>query len=717
MPGLLGGAALLAAVTIFALWLTTREGLSGDGESRAITAVAVWVGDAWPALAWALAAWGWGYWTCRVLRVREAASGFAQMAIGIALLLWLDHFVGWMGWMQRVGNATAWALLFPGVAALAHTVWRRRGEEMVSTGALHGVRLGWVIAGAIALPVVLGLVAATSAPGWLWESEHGGFDVLEYHLQLPKEWMQSGRIEPLNHNVYSYLPSYGEAAYYHLAALWEPFAGGTHPAIRAANSCQLLHVFMMLIAGWGVATLVLQRLKGPATGADEEAGRGWIWGAALAGGLYIALPWNIVTGTMAYNEQFVNVLMVGATCIAWPAEQADSRSRSGPWMRGAMAGLLAGCACSAKMTAVGTVVIPIGLALLEKGSVRGRATTLAGYGVGGVAACAPWLIRNWQASGNPVFPMGSEYFGAGHWTAEQVERFAGSHAPRMGFPECLEEFMSKGLLDLQWGGLWWLGAVALACVFIATRASRTRKSVMEGSTGHALRLAGMLVIHVVFWMALTHQQSRFLVTSAAPLTALGGLAVGSMWAFSRRPRKVLGPVCVVATLGMGICSEQIYEFQRQGAPARMLDGLDLRSGLAAQELGGEAGESLRASFVDVYLNLDDRAREGLVYLLGDSTPFYLQVPALYHTTYDASPLGDLMRQFPGDRGAWAAGLKASGVTHVLVDYTELVRLCTEFHWYDPAVTPEGVAGFMQDYGRVIKGWPEDAPVIVLFEWK
>ena len=76
-----------------------------------------------------------------------------------------------------------------------------------------------------------------------------------------------------------------------------------------------------------------------------------------------------------------------------------------------------------------------------------------------------------------------------------------------------------------------------------------------------------------------------------------------------------------------------------------------------------------------------------------------------------------MREFPGDRGAWAAGLKASGVTHVLVDYTELDRLCTQFHWYDPAVTPEGVAGFMHEQGRAIKGWPEDAPVIVLFEWK
>ena len=56
--------------------------------------------------------------------------------------------------------------------------------------------------------VILGmaLVAATLPPGMLWPDDPLPYDVLEYHLQGPREWYEAGRIEPLRHNVYTFFP-------------------------------------------------------------------------------------------------------------------------------------------------------------------------------------------------------------------------------------------------------------------------------------------------------------------------------------------------------------------------------------------------------------------------------------------------------------------------------------------------------------------------------
>jgi len=48
--------------------------------------------------------------------------------------------------------------------------------------------------------IAIVILAACSAPGWLWATEFGGYDVLSYHLQLPREWYDAGRIVPLDHS-------------------------------------------------------------------------------------------------------------------------------------------------------------------------------------------------------------------------------------------------------------------------------------------------------------------------------------------------------------------------------------------------------------------------------------------------------------------------------------------------------------------------------------
>ena len=46
---------------------------------------------------------------------------------------------------------------------------------------------------------------------------------------------------------------------------------------------------------------------------------------------------------------------------------------------------------------------------------------------------APWLVRNWQASGNPIFPFGHTLLGMGAWDAGQFERWAREHHESASF--------------------------------------------------------------------------------------------------------------------------------------------------------------------------------------------------------------------------------------------------------------------------------------------
>ena len=107
------------------------------------------------------------------------------------------------------------------------------------------------------------------------------FDVLEYHLQGPKEYYQAGRIAFLPHNVYTSMPFGVEML--HLAAMevmgdwwWGGLAGQVLVALFAPAAA-------VLIAG------------AAARGGSSRAG----WIAAV---IYLSTPWIYRVAVLAYVE-------------------------------------------------------------------------------------------------------------------------------------------------------------------------------------------------------------------------------------------------------------------------------------------------------------------------------------------------------------------------------------------------------------------------------
>ena len=157
------------------------------------------------------------------------------MGMGIVSLAVLG--LGLAGWMNFW---TALILIVAGLAiSAAHLIKNRhslfsRDFAFTSQPLLLNWEWLWIIVAPLAAISVIG---ALVLPGLLWGDEPNGYDVVEYHLQVPREWFELGRIIPLQHNVFSYFPFNTEMHY--LAAMH--LRGGPWAGMYVA---QLMHVAM-----------------------------------------------------------------------------------------------------------------------------------------------------------------------------------------------------------------------------------------------------------------------------------------------------------------------------------------------------------------------------------------------------------------------------------------------------------------------------------------
>lgn len=422
------------------------------------------------------------------LRLATRAAG----GIGVTSLLLLA-----LGSAGGLNGAAAWSILAAGwvAAGVGVTAWRRRRAEAGLGGPLRfevsGVTWLWVPA-APALAVLL--AAPAVLPGVLWGDEPHGYDVVSYHLQIPREWYESGRVFALPHNVFSFFPLSMELH----ALLAMRLRGGPWAGMYLAQYMHALTVPLTALAAYGAL-----RARGRA-------------GATVAAVLVLATPWLPMVGTVAYNE---GLLVLFATlAVAWlmRANAVGATTDPRPARRAVVvAGAMAGFAYGAKMTALATVIAPGAILAILASPVIWRRFTLPGaFLLVALAAAAPWMVRTALASGgNPFFPLATGVFGRGPFSEAQVERWKAAHAPRddQRSPAARgRAFVDQVLADWRYGyALLPAAGVALA---VGRRDDRRRL------------LAAFLLAQVIVWIGFTHLQGRFLTAAIPAAAMLVGLA-------------------------------------------------------------------------------------------------------------------------------------------------------------------------------------------------
>ena len=105
----------------------------------------------------------------------------------------------------------------------------------------------------LAVSSPISAVAASLLPGALWKPlDPHPYDVTSYHLQVPREWYELGRIEPLRHNMFSYFPMNAEVQ----SLLLMHAAAGPRAPWNAMYACQFVSVGYTLLMVLAVAGAV-----------------------------------------------------------------------------------------------------------------------------------------------------------------------------------------------------------------------------------------------------------------------------------------------------------------------------------------------------------------------------------------------------------------------------------------------------------------------------
>jgi hypothetical protein len=705
-------------------------GLGAIGGGDALEALSLTrsrLGALVPAVVYMFTAIGLGRLLGSVLRLPEVAKPL-ESVLGLALLLSLSHVLGQLGLLHgKVGFYITVAISAASMLALAICTLRERGLAPRSTAPspsstnnevptvkdwLTGLPFLLMYSAAIGVA----LFAIANPPGSLWASEFGGYDALSYHLQLPQEWLARGRLESLDHNVYSFLPSYVEAAYLHIAALTSAplapeFPGGPIGLLAAdgwrANACQALHAVFMFHA---IAMVVTLATRVAATGVSN---RGKVHVAPV---LLILLltPWLIVVGTLAYNEMPMLALFAGALLAA--SDRTLSATK-----RGLISGALVAVACGVKPTALLFVGLPTGIILLGTMPMRESWKAVVPGVLVALALLSPWMIRNAIACGNPLFPFAlTKQLGTAHWDADQVQRFLGHHishepwwdrvkllvlpdpndpAARPGSP------VYRGVTHPQWGVFFALVALAIGHALFWLRGQAGRLAIL---------LTLIIIVQIVLWLVTTHVQSRFLLPLVVPSAAILALAsrtpaVGDEDSTDTRlaltpklrsgSRLAFTIACWAGVVAQGGFLIATITSQLGGTPASRLpwDPADFTAAAWHREKDATRRESLAAN--SAAIGLASLVPPGeMVTLLGEAAVFCYPPNIRYNTVWDRWPIRDGVLSDPSIR-------------FVLVDFASIDRY-ERSGYLSPGVGVKSVQEWMVSSTRLIREWPGEGKILV-----
>jgi hypothetical protein len=559
------GAMIAGAIAFLGMFLA----LAGPSWELAVYRL---LQDGGCAILWLASAAGIGWVAWRILRAEEANNSLAtvtSIGLGLGIVSLAVLALGLMGWMNQgwaIGILAVGDIIAISVLHVRAKNWDARKWLCDSAG------WGWLWVAAAAVGGAAAL-AACFPPGILWGDEPNGYDVVEYHLQGPREWFEAGRIVPLHHNVFSFFPFNVEMQY--LLAMFlhaGPWAG--------MYLAQMMHLGFCVMAAGAVYALA---------GAGK---RGTV--AAL---LVAATPWTGLLAPVAYNEG--GTLLFATLAIGWAIRAQTCREFL-------IAGIFAGFAAGTKLSVAPPVFVGIPLAAMIKSALtlrpRLNLAHLACYLLAGVLALSPWLIRDWKWTGNPVFPEAMNVLGKAHFSPVQVERWRQAYLPDK------DHRSPAGRLRALWSEiLWdWRYGYLLFPLGIGALALGLRNRAMLG-------LGIMLVFQIAFWICFTHLQSRFMVTAIPIIALMLAQIEARSWL----------PLCAAAGLAMAVFSA-VMLVNKMG-PYLKIDHEK------ATLIGRENLEGFR--LLDIRQLADGQS----VDLVGDACAFWYQIPMSrlnYKTVFD-----------------------------------------------------------------------------------
>jgi 4-amino-4-deoxy-L-arabinose transferase-like glycosyltransferase len=507
----------------------------------------------------------------------------------------------------------------------------------------------------VALPFVLSMLLGSMLPST-------DFDAKEYHLQGPKEFYQAGRITFLPHNVYTSFPFLTEML--NLLAMvlrndwyWGALAG------KAVLMCFGLLTSMALYA----------------------AGRRWFSPSVgwLAATIHLTTPWTYRISTIAGAEGGLTFyLMAALLAVMIGIERLSANKIS--FRQFLLAGLLAGSAMACKYPGVLSVVIPLGGAVLAapfvkslplKQRSRVAVTAAAVFAAGVLVSLGPWLVKNLSETGNPVYPLLYTVFGGEDWDAQLNAKWRAAHSPEVND--------QRGLL------FWFVDVTARNDWLSPLLYAFAPLALLVTTHKYITRLIWLYVAYLFFtWWCFTHRLDRFWVPMIPAVALLAGIGAASrtapIWRSVGGWRFAVGTCVVAAALfNLGIITSGMA-----GYNAYLVD-LNYAREWPTKHTRPEIAQMNR--------RLPPNSK---VLCVGEAMLFDARFAVVYNTVFDRSifqqwcaeeqigvPPGELPMRDPK---IIQQKLREEGITHVFVNWAEILRYRTSYGYTD-FVTPKRFA--------------------------
>jgi len=551
------------------------------------------------------------------------------LLLGLIGVLQRSFWIGLLGLFMVLGIIRLRVLLTP--AANANDIEGNDGRH----GQSGASRWLWLI---LVPFLILALLAAANAPGFIWAEEGQGYDALEYHLGMPKEYLQAGRIAYAPHNVYANFPMNVEMLYL-LAMIVH------HNIYDMGTTANMIHLMLGALSVFAV--WVAGREWSPMAGQVSAIAMGTVgWLGYLSG--------------LAYVEHGMLFFSAVAVAALLRATSQSNNSKSMKWL--ALSGVCSGFACGCKYTAVGLIVLPIttAIVLFYAWSWHRPIARLAVYSLGTTLAFAPWLVKNTIMTGNPVFPLANTAIGGNppEWSEDETRRWDSGHAPLesdRAFGARLRAFWRHVPADRDQR----FGPAIILLALLGLFGRRFE--------GHDVLLITIFVIQALIWLFATHLFARFAVPFLIPLGILAGRAL--LTGESRRRIWIGHGVLLAGAAWSLVFAARLHAREAPGgAPASLI----YEGTLPGSEY-----------YATINQELPPNAR---VLLVGDARAFYFQRPVNYWVVFMRSPFVKVVESAlqPNDIMQW---LCDQGYTHVLVHWHEVARL-RRTYGFSPKITPD-----------------------------
>ncbi|MDY6914546.1 MAG: glycosyltransferase family 39 protein [Planctomycetota bacterium] len=583
-----------------------------------------------------IAAGGYGYMLLRLVAPKSAPTGLRTVTACV-LGLWLFSTAVLVVGSASHGLLKPW-LWWPVVAVgILLAAWQCRKKLLAwqPVRRADGWALMWVV---VAAAAGTWLAGATHPPGAVGLQTNDAYDVLEYHLQAPREFFDAQHVGQLQHNCYSHYPLGVEMLFLLAMAL----RGGAYEGMYLAK---LLHGAFAVLAVAGVWT-TLKR--------DEQV-RGRFAAMLLA-----------TAPLLLYLSWLAMVELAEVCCLAVALLWLRQWLRGGGLRAATCIGLCLGAACAVKYLAVGFVAGPVVavmviVSLLKRRRLASLRQVLMATGVTALLF-SPWLIRNIAYTGNPVFPLATSVFGRGHFSAQSQQRWADGHGPdkkppvptpagwKMSPASSRFEMFYDNFLTSDWFGPLMMAVAGVAVCAMIVSAGKTET--------WDWAILGVLGLQLAVWTALTHEMpARFIAPAMVPIALLAG---GGLAKLARRRRGLLPAAAVLLA----------------AVVVNMLITFNIYSQNTSGPLNGVSGEQI-ARNAPIWKDAHQLPQGAKILLVGDAKAFYFPPGTLYATAFDTHPLAAII-----DRGKTPGEiideLRAMGVTHLWFDWPEIRRLATTY---------------------------------------